>query len=116
MATTITWSIAQCDYALVDGSLSDVINNLHWRVNAKSTTGSGSSAKTYTAFSYGTQSLAAPDPDNYTAYADVTEAECVAWCKAEMGEEQVTAVEDGLTANIELQKNPVDGHGTPWSE
>ena len=48
----------------------------------------------------------APDPDNYTAYDQVTEAECIAWCKAEMGEEQVTSIEDGLTANIEASEKP----------
>ena len=108
MATV--WTIAQTEYVLVDGALSDVINLLHWRVTESETVGED----TYTASSYGTQSLAAPDPDNYTAYADVTEAECIAWCKTEMSAEQVTAVEDGLTANINLQKNPVDGHGVPW--
>ena len=66
------------------------------------------------AISYGTQGIGSPDPDNYIAYDQVTEAECIAWCKSEMGEEQVTSIEDGLTANIELQKNPVDGHGVPW--
>jgi hypothetical protein len=33
-----------------------------------------------------------------------------------MGEEQVQSLLDSVAANIELQKNPVDGHGTPWSE
>ena len=107
-----TWHIVQTEYVLAEDNLTNVINLLHWRVEESETVGE----ETYTASSYGTQSLAAPDPDNYTAYADVTEAECIAWCKSEMGEEQVTSIEDGLTANIELQKNPVDGHGTPWSE
>lgn len=106
----VTWKIVQTEYVLVDGALSDVINLLHWRVDKSVTVGED----TYTASSYGTQSLAAPDPANYTAYADVTEVECIAWCKAEMGAEQVTSIEDGLTANINLQKNPVDGHGVPW--
>ena len=105
-----TWHIVQTEYVLAEDNLTNVINLVHWRVEELETVGE----ETYTASSYGTQSLAAPDPDNYTAYADVTEAECIAWCKAEMGEEQVTFIEDGLTANIELQKNPVDGHGVPW--
>ena len=49
-------------------------------------------------------------------YADVTEANCISWLHAEMGEEQVQSLLDSVAANIELQKNPVDGHGTPWSE
>ena len=105
-----TWTIAQTEYVLLEDNLTNIINLVHWRVEELETVGE----ETYTASSYGTQSLAAPDPDNYTAYDQVTEAECIAWCKAEMGEEQVTSIEDGLTANIELQKNPVDGHGVPW--
>jgi len=105
-----TWHIVQTEYVLAEDSLTNVINLVHWRVTESETVGE----ETYTASSYGTQSLAAPDPDNYTAYDQVTEAECIAWCKAEMGAEQVTSIEDGLTANIELQKNPVDGHGVPW--
>jgi len=94
--------------------LTNVINLVHWRVDESETVGTGDDAVTYTASSYGTQSLAAPDPDNYTAYADVTQVECINWCQSEMGEEQVTSIENNLTANIELQKNPVDGHGVPW--
>ena len=105
-----TWHIVQTEYVLSEDNLTNVINLVHWRVEASETVGE----ETYTASSYGTQSLAAPDPDNYTDYDQVTEAECIAWCKTEMGAEQVTAVEDGLTANINLQKNPVDGHGVPW--
>ena len=105
-----TWHIVQTEYVLSEDNLTNVINLVHWRVEESQTVGE----ETFTASSYGTQSLAAPDPDNYTAYDQVTEAECINWCKSEMGEEQVTSIEDGLTANIELQKNPVDGHGVPW--
>jgi len=114
MAVTNTWSIAQCEYVLSEDGLTNVINLLHWRLNAEETVGSGDDAVTYHASSYGTQNLGDPDPDNYTPYADVTEAECIAWCQSEMGEEQVQSILDSVSANIELQKNPVDGHGVPW--
>lgn len=116
MAVTNTWSIAQCEYVLSEDGLTNVINLLHWRLNAEETVGSGDDAVTYHASSYGTQNLGDPDPENYTPYADVTEANCIAWLHAEMGEEQVQSLLDSVAANIELQKNPVDGHGTPWSE
>ena len=107
-----TWHIVQTEYVLSEDNLTNVINLVHWRVEALETVGED----TYTASSYGTQSLGAPDPDNYTDYDQVTEVECINWCKAEMGEEQVQSILDSVAANIELQKNPVDGHGTPWSE
>ena len=109
-----TWHIVQTEYVLAEDDLTNIINLLHWRVEASETVGTGDDAVTYTASSYGTQGLAAPDPDNYTPYADVTEAECIAWCQSEMGEEQVQSILDSVAANIELQKNPVDGHGVPW--
>ena len=34
-----TWRIAQTEYVLVDGALSDVINLLHWRVTESETVG-----------------------------------------------------------------------------
>ena len=111
-----TWHIVQTEYVLAEDDLTNIINLLHWRVEASETVGTGDDAVTYTASSYGTQSLGAPDPDNYTDYDQVTEVECINWCKAEMGEEQVQSILDSVAANIELQKNPVDGHGTPWSE
>jgi len=110
----ITWTISQTEYVLAEDNLTNVINLVHWRVDESETVGTGDDAVTYTASSYGTQSLAAPDPDNYTDYDQVTEAECINWCQSEMGEDQVKSIEDNLTANIELQKNPVDGHGVPW--
>lgn len=111
MAVTNSWSIAQCEYVLAEDGLTNVINLLHWRLNAEET----DNEVTYYASSYGTQNLADPDPENYTPYSDVTEANCIAWLHAEMGEEQVQSLLDSVAANIELQKNPVDGHGVPWS-
>ena len=112
MAVTNTWSIAQCEYVLSEDGLTNVINLLHWRLNAEET----DNEVTYHASSYGTQNLGDPDPDNYTLYSEVSESDCISWLHAEMGEEQVQSLLDSVAANIELQKNPVDGHGTPWSE
>ena len=112
---TITWTIPQTDYALSEDGLTDVINNIHWRVTDSETVGTGDDAVTYTASSYGTQSIGAPDPSTYIPYADVTEAECIAWCQSAMGEEQVAEITASLTESIELQKAPVAGSGTPWA-
>ena len=106
---TATWTIAETDFVLSEDGLTNVINVIHWRVNAEQTEGDN----TFYATSYGTQSVTF-DPDNFTDYADVTEANCIAWVQAGMGEEAVAALEDGLQANIDLQINPVNGHGVPW--
>ena len=62
---------------------------------------------------YGTVSLAEPG-DSFTPYADITEEQAIGWCKAALGEEQVTAYEDAVASQIELSKNPVSGTGVPW--
>ena len=95
---------------LSEDGLTNVINVIHWRVNAEQTVGE----VTFYASSYGTQSVTF-DPDNFTDYSNVTEADCIAWVKAGMGEEAVTALETSLQANIDLQITPTNGSGTPWA-
>jgi hypothetical protein len=46
--------------------------------------------------------------------SDLTEADVLAWVYAELGAEQLAAIEDGLSANIEEQKAPKVVAGTPW--
>ena len=110
MAATITWTISQTDFVLSQDGLTNVINNLHWRCDAAESSG----GKEYVAGSYGTQSLAAPDPSDFKDYDSLSEADCIAWLKAEMGDDAVTALEDSLQANIDLQITPTNGSGTPW--
>jgi hypothetical protein len=50
----------------------------------------------------------------FTAYADISEADAIAWAKAALGEEQVEACEASVANQIELSKNPVSGNGVPW--
>ena len=110
MAATFTYSIGQTDFVLSEDGLTNVINILHWRCNASETNG----GKDYIAGSYRTQSLAAPAPSAFTAYDSVSEADCIAWLKAAMGDDAVTALEASLQANIDLQITPTTGEGVPW--
>ena len=110
MAATFTYSILQTDFVLSEDGLTNVINNLHWRCDAAESSG----GKDYTAGSYGSQGLAAPDPSTFTAYDSVTEADCISWLKAEMGDDAVTALEAGLQAQIDLEITPTTGEGVPW--
>tara|TARA_R110002012_G_scaffold188463_1_gene355577 strand:+ start:226 stop:558 length:333 start_codon:yes stop_codon:yes gene_type:complete len=110
MAATFTWTIPQTDFVLSEDGLTNVINNLHWRCNARETNG----GKDYVAENYGREPLAAPDPSSFTAYDSVTEADCIAWLKAAMGAEKVTQIETLLQSNIDLQITPTTGEGVPW--
>jgi hypothetical protein len=109
-----TWTISTMERTLTDGDLSDVVKSLHWRVTDSETVGEGDDAVVHSGRCYGTVGLEAPDADNFTAYADISEADAVAWAKAALGEEQVTAYEASVASQIELSKNPVSGTGVPW--
>ena len=104
-----TWSISTLDRQLVDGSHTDVVTVIHWNVSDSAV----EAENTYSGRCYGTVSLAEPG-DSFTPYADITEADAIAWCKAALGTDQVTAYEDSVASQIELAKNPVNGTGVPW--
>jgi hypothetical protein len=109
-----TWTVSTMDRTLTDGDLSDVVTRLHWQVADSETVGEGEEAKTYSGRCYGTVGLSEPDADSFTAYADISEADAIAWAKAAIGEEQVAAYEASVASQIELSKNPVSGTGVPW--
>ena len=109
-----TWSISTLDRQLVDGSHTDVVTVIHWNVQDSETVGEGEEAKTYSGRCYGTVGLAAPG-DSFIGYSEITEADAIGWCKAALGDDQVTAYEASVASQIELAKNPVTATGVPAS-
>ena len=107
----VTWTIATLEHEIADGA----VIVAHWRASDSEVVGTGDDAVTHSGSSYGTCSFT-PDPsaDGYTAYADITEAQAIGWCKDSMGEETVTAVEDSIAAQIADSKAPALAIGTPW--
>jgi len=100
MATTeFSWVISQLNCAVESEGLSNVINVIHWRYNATQVDGS----KTWFAETYGATSVPAPSPDNFTPYADLTEAIVEGWLESAM---DVVVIDASLDAQIENQKNP----------
>ena len=109
-----TWSISTLDRQLVDGERTDVVTVIHWNVTDSETVGEGDEAQTYSGRCYGTVGLSAPDADIFTAYADITEADAIAWAKEALGDEQVEAYEESVASQIALSKAPVSATGVPW--
>ena len=101
METNFQWVIAQLNCAVELEGLPNVINQIHWRYNATKVEGD----KTYFAETYGASSVAQPNPQNFTPYADVTEQEVIAWLEQIL---PVEAMQLSLEANIDLQINPVE--------
>jgi len=93
-------------YPLAEGQ-TDVVFNVHWRVNA--TDG------TYNATSYGTVGVTYEAGTPYTPYANLTQSQVVGWVQDAMGPEQVSNIETGLATNIANQVNPpVVSPALPW--
>lgn len=101
MAVTYTWTIATCEHDIATGG----INVIHWRCTGVE--------GDHTASSYGTVGLT-PDasaPD-FTAYADVTEAQAQAWVWENVSQDDTEAA---IAAKIDAQQNPTEASGTPWA-
>jgi myo-inositol-hexaphosphate 3-phosphohydrolase len=93
------WNVVQMDRLTSDG----FVVTVHYTVNAVD--------GDYTASTYGTVGYTQGE-GSYVPYADLTEAEVVGWVQESLGKD---TVEEGLAAQIEAQKNPVQEAGVPWA-
>ena len=99
MANTYKWTINALDAKISHDSKDNVINTIHWGYSAVD-----NDDATKVASSIGTHSVVY-DADNFTEYADITEANVIAWLEAGL---DVEAMKASLDSQIELQKAPVD--------
>ena len=102
----VTWN-ATLEGEKTVGSLSDVVTTIHWTASDVDGDHTGSS--------YDAVELAEANSESFTAYADITKETAIAWAKAAMGADQVTAVEASIAAQIAESKTPTRFTGTPWS-
>ena len=99
MANTYKWTINALDAKISHDSNDNVINTIHWGYSAVD-----NDDATKVASSIGTHSVVY-DADNFTEYADITEANVIAWLEAGL---DVEAMKAGLDAQIALLKAPVN--------
>lgn len=100
MAVTYTWTIPTVERNLADGG----VTVAHWRCDAVD--------GDYSASSYGTAGFT-PDAtaEDFVAYDDLTEATVIGWVQQSVVQADVEAA---LAAQIEADKTPTTGAGTPW--
>ena len=96
MANTYTWDIPAVDCRPTEGDLSTVVYNVHWRYN-----GVDSSENTGTII--GTHLVGAPDPADFTPFADLTKDIVVSWIEPEMDMVELKA---NVDAQISEKENP----------
>tara|TARA_Y100000052_G_C2878557_1_gene44129 strand:- start:65 stop:379 length:315 start_codon:yes stop_codon:yes gene_type:complete len=102
----VTWDVVSLDATKTVGSLSDVVTTVHW--TASDTDGD------HTGSAYGSIGLAEANSGSFTAYADITKANAIAWAKAALGSDEVTRIETGIAAQITESKTPTKTSGVPW--
>jgi hypothetical protein len=96
----MNWNISRLDCKVSEGDLSDVCIVAHWQC---SDTVDGYSA-----------SLPAPDPTNFTPYANLTQEQVLGWIWANGVDKDAT--EAAVLQQIENQKNPpVVAPPLPWA-
>ena len=105
MAISYNWDVNTVDVYPTDGDYTDVIYNVHWRLNAVDTQ-VDAEGNPYTASVYGTQVLDTSDLSGFIDFDSVTSAEVQGWVESAMGAEDVQSLKDSLDANIAGQINP----------
>ena len=105
MANTYTWDCKTVDTYPTHESHSDVVYNVHWRLNAESDQ-QDSEGNNYSASVYGTHSVNADDISSFIPFADLTNDVVTGWVTSGMGEDEVQSLKDGLDSNIDSQINP----------
>ena len=105
MANTYTWDCKTVDTYPTHESHSDVVYNVHWRLNAESDQ-QDSEGNNYSASVYGTHSVNADDISSFIPFADLTNDVVTGWVTSGMGDDEVQSLKDGLDSNIDSQINP----------
>ena len=107
----VTWDVVSLDATKTVGSLSDVVTTIHWTASDSE---AGSGETSHEGYRYGSIELAEADSGSFTAYADITKEDAIAWAKAAIGSDQVTAIETDIAAQITESKTPTKTSGVPW--
>ena len=105
MAISYNWDVNTVDVYPTDEGQTNVIYNVHWRLNATDTQ-VDAEGNPYTASVYGTQSLDTSDLSGFINFDSVTSAEVQGWVESAMGEEEVQSLKDGLDSDIAGQITP----------
>lgn len=109
MANTYNWNCKTVDVYPDYESETDVVYNVHWRLNAESseTHEVDGEQVPYTASVYGTQSLSLEDiGTDFIPFADLTNTIVTGWVEGLMGEEEVAGYKTALDSKIAEEINP----------
>lgn len=99
MANTYTWAVSYMDTKPSDDGLTNVVISCQWTCNA--ITGGENPTE---ASSYGYAHFSSPNPQDFTAYDNLTQEQVLGWVWTSGVSKE--GVEAGLDSNIEQKLNP----------
>jgi len=125
MTITYTWQTTNLERKTEESGLNDVVFKVSWTYTGVDSENDSNGNPYRGSFSDATL-IGSPDPDNFTAFANVTKDQCKAWVLAvlaeegsELAEEDSGRNEDTLKAKIDAQierkKSPPEKVGVPDS-
>ena len=109
-----TWKITNLDRKVSLDDKADVVTTVNWQVTDLETVGSGDDEIEHHGVIYGSSVLDTSDLSSFIAYADITEANAIAWAKAALGADQVAANEKSVADQITESKIPTTKTGKPF--
>jgi hypothetical protein len=96
--TTYTWLIEALDCVPSTEGKANVVNNIHWRVNATDGTNN--------ATIYGAQGVAFDPKAPFIAYNKLTKDMAIQWVQEAMGIDAVTRLQEALDKQLEGLNTP----------
>lgn len=96
---TFNWTISAAERVVSLNGLQDVIKVIHWRYRGEDENG-------ITAETYGATSVGDPNPEDFTPYDGITEADVIGWIESILVDE-LDKMKSNIENQIALLINPV---------
>ena len=106
MAINYAWDVSTVDTYPTKDSNADVVYNVHWRLKATDDTNKDSDGNNWTSETYGSQGLDTDSISSFVAFGSLDAAKVQGWVEAALGADEVTAMKEGLDAQIALKITP----------
>ena len=106
MAINYAWDVSTVDTYPTKDSNSDVVYNVHWRLKATDDTNTDTDGNNWTAEMYGSQTLDTDSISSFVAFGSLDAAKVQSWVEAALTADTVTAMKEGLDAQIAEKITP----------
>ncbi len=110
MITNYEWVIFAMDCRLKEGTLQNIVNVVHWRLNAFN--------ENYSVETYGAISLTEPSETDFTLYEDLTKEQVISWVvnilsivpdvNTNETKSQLEKIKENLSKELFLKENPIE--------